>query len=268
MISWIKAVRKDRYVISQLIKREVQGKYRGSKLGILWSFITPVIMLCVYTVIFAGVFKAKWGTEIEGVNTTINYAFNLFTGLTVFSIFSEAIARAPTLIISNPNYVKKIKFPLHSLGIMTVGGSLYQAAGSICIVITAKFLATGNLDTTIVLIPLIWGSLAITCLALVWLVASTAVYIRDITQVISPLISMFMFMSPIFYPTEALPEYMRWVSLLNPVAHTIEDTRLVLLQGEVPSLTAMSVQWITALIFCEASYKALKRMELGFGDKL
>ena len=117
--NFAEAIKKDAEITIQMTIRDVRSKYKGSRLGMIWSILNPIIMLVIYTLVFSQIFQAKWGNAISDGNNTIVYALNLFAGLSVFNIFSEVIARSPTLITSNPNYVKKIRFPLHVLGEMT-----------------------------------------------------------------------------------------------------------------------------------------------------
>jgi lipopolysaccharide transport system permease protein len=100
---------KYRELIYQLVVREITGKYKGSYLGVLWSFATPLAMLTIYTFVFSFIFKVRWGLDIKN---RFQFAFILFCGLTIFQVFSECCCRASYLITANPHYVKKIVFPL------------------------------------------------------------------------------------------------------------------------------------------------------------
>jgi lipopolysaccharide transport system permease protein len=112
---------RNRSLVRSLVQREVVGRYRGSFLGILWSFFNPVFMLLVYTFVFSVVFKARWGTASD---SKTEFALVLFAGLLVFNVFAECFNRAPTLILSNVNYVKKVVFPLEILPWVTLGSTL------------------------------------------------------------------------------------------------------------------------------------------------
>ena len=184
-IKSLRAICRDIEVIKQLSKRDLASKYRGSRLGLAWTIVNPVLMLTIYTVVFSSIFKTRWHISGGSEGSTLDYALNIFCGLIVFNIFSEAIGRAPSLITSNPNYVKKIVFPLHSLGVMAVLTPLFQAVSSMAILLCSILIIKGEIQTTTILLPAIWGPFAVFLLGMTWLIASMGVYIRDISQVVT-----------------------------------------------------------------------------------
>jgi lipopolysaccharide transport system permease protein len=138
----------------QLTEREVLNRYRRSMLEIGWSLITPLAMLAVYTFVFSQVFKARWGgTEQSG---PLGVAVNLFAGLIVISLFSECVRRAPGLVVSNPNYVKKVVFPLEVLGSVAVGSAGFNALTSLLILLSFQLIASHQPPLTIACLPLVW----------------------------------------------------------------------------------------------------------------
>ena len=194
----------NRRLTLRLTERDILSRYRGSVLGIGWSFITPLAMLAVYTFIFSQVFKARWGgLEQSG---PLAFAVNLFAGLIAFNLFSECVGKAPMLIVSNPNYVKKVVFPLDTLGWVAVGSSCFNALTSIFILIIFELAAFGKVPGTIIWIPIIWLPLICASLATTWIIAMMGVFLRDIGQIIAVALNMLMFLSPIFFPISAMPE--------------------------------------------------------------
>jgi ABC-type polysaccharide/polyol phosphate export permease len=123
-IEMVASIWRNRSLIHAFAKREVLGRYRGSALGLLWSFFNPLLMLTVYTFVFSVVFNARWG---GGSSSKVEFALVLFAGLIVFNLFAECIGRAPSLIISNPNYVKKVVFPLEILPFVALLAASYHA---------------------------------------------------------------------------------------------------------------------------------------------
>ena len=256
------------YELSRLfIGREIATKYKGSQLGLMWTVVNPLIMLSVYTLVFSQIFQAKWGSSADATNP-MTFALNLFAGLIVFNIFSESATRAPTLITSNPNYVNKIRFPLHVLGEMVIGSSLFHALVSFGILLTAKLITENNIPATVVMLPLVLLPLVLMCLGLIWILSTIGVFIKDVNQVITAIVSMLMFLSPIFYPTSALPSGLQWMAKINPLAIIIEQTRQCLIDGIMPNIGHLLLQTIIALGWCEVSYRTLKRLEKSFGDVL
>lgn len=248
----------------RLTEREVLGRYKGSVLGIAWSFITPLAMLAVYTFVFSQVFKARWGgLEQPG---PLGFAINLFAGLIVFNLFSECAIRAPSLIVSNPNYVKKVIFPLEILSCVAVGNACFHALTSLCILIVFELIAFQAIPLTIFWLPLIWLPLILGALACSWLLSAAGVFLRDIGQLISVGINMLMFLSPIFFPLSALPE--RWQPLLriNPLAEVIEQTRKIAVQGANPDPTYLFIGTIIMLFACELSFRVFQKSKKAFAD--
>jgi lipopolysaccharide transport system permease protein len=161
-------------------------------------------MLGVYTFVFSQVFEARWGTL--GSDGPLGFAINLFAGLIVFNLFAECINRAPTLVLANPNYVKKVVFPLEVLGTIAVGSAVFQALASLVVLVIFELIAIHHLPITFLFLPLVWTPLLLGCIAITWALAALGVFIRDLSQITSVITSMLMFLSPIFYPVSALPK--------------------------------------------------------------
>ena len=250
----------------RLTEREVLGRYRGSALGIGWSFMTPLAMLAVYTFVFSQVFKARWG----GIENTgpLGIAVNLFAGLIVFNLFSECVNRAPNLIIQNSNFVKKVVFPLEVLGSVAVGSACFQALTSTVILMLFELIAFQSVPITILWLPIVWLPLILGSLTITWLLSAVGVYIRDIGQLIVVCLNMLMFLSPIFFPTSALPA--RWQPLLglNPIAQVIEQTRRVAVQGLSPESNYIFVGVIISCLSCELAFRTFQRLKRYFADVL
>ncbi len=266
-IIFITALIKDRELSKLFVGREIAAKYKGSQLGLTWTVVNPLIMLSVYTLVFSQIFQARWGESADPTKP-MNFALNLFAGLIIFNVFSESTTRAPTLITSNPNYVKKIKFPLHVLGEMVVGSSVFHAIISFGILLTAKLITEKNIPITVVLLPFILLPLILMCLGLVWMLATVGVFIKDINQVVTAIVSMLMFLSPIFYPASALPSGLNWMANLNPLAKIIEQTRQCVIDGITPNTSTLIMQILIGIAWCEINYRTLKRLEKSFGDVL
>ena len=214
-LSMFKSIWINRYLIWNLTCREVLGRYKGSLLGVLWSLITPVLMLLIFTFVFRTAFNAKWSDQYT--NSAGNFALILFIGLIIFSLFSESVMKAPTLITSNINFVKKIVFPLEVLPLVTIGASMFHAFISILVWLIGYSLIDGIPPVASLLLPLIIAPLVFFTLGVNWLLASLGVYLRDISQVIGAACQALMFMSPIFYPVSALPEKYQWIIKFNPL---------------------------------------------------
>lgn len=224
----VASIYRNRCLIVDLIKREVVGRYKGSTLGLLWSFLSPILMLAVYTFLFSVVFKARW---LGGSDSKLEFALVLFSGLLMFNLFAEVINRAPGLILNNANYVKKVIFPLEILPVITLGAAAFHMLVSLAVWLIFFLIFFGVPSWTALLVILIFVPLVLMTLGLAWLLASLGVYLRDVGQVIGFVTTVLMFLSPIFYPVAALPEKFRAIMYLNPLTYIVEDTRNVMIWG-------------------------------------
>jgi lipopolysaccharide transport system permease protein len=256
---------RNRELIKASAKREVQGRYRGSVMGILWSFFNPLIMLTVYTIIFSVIFEARWGSN---TSSKTEFAIILFAGLIMFNLFSECVNRAPFLITSNVNYVKKIVFPLEILPFITMLSALFHALISVGVWFIAYGLFFGTPQATALMLPLIALPFMMFILGLCWGLASLGVYLRDVSQILGIIISVLMFMSPIFYPASALPEDYRQLIYLNPLTPVIEMTRDVLYWGKMPGFKLLCLYWIATGFIGWLGFAWFQKTRQGFSDVL
>lgn len=257
----------NRQLLGQLIRREVVGRYRGSTLGILWSLLTPLFMLTVFTLVFGTVFKSRWpGT---GDDTSMaEFAIILFTGLTVFQLFGEVVNRAPGLVVANANYVKKVVFPLELLAPAALGSGLFHAAVSIVVLLAAVLLVHGSVPATALWLPVVLAPYALLILGLAWFLASLGVYYRDVSQMLGTVVTAMMFLSPIFFPLSALPEWLRgWVAY-NPITFPVEATRNALVFGRSPDIWALSGYMIVASCIAALGFMWFQKTRKGFADVL
>ncbi|WP_085647540.1 MULTISPECIES: ABC transporter permease [unclassified Pseudomonas] len=256
---------RNRTLIRASIKREVLGRYRGSVLGVLWSFFNPVFMLAVYTFVFSVVFKARWS---GGSDSKTEFALILFAGLMVFSLFAECINRAPGLIVSNANYVKKVVYPLEILPWVSLGAAMFHALISLGVWMLAYLIFFGVPHLTALYLPLVVMPLVLVMMGLSWGLASLGVYLRDIAQFIGILTSVLMFLSPIFYPASALPEAYRPVLMLNPLTPVIEQARDVLFFGRAPDFSIIGIYFLIGLLVMWLGFAWFQKTRKGFADVL
>lgn len=250
-------------LIKASTKREVLGRYRGSVMGILWSFFNPLLLLTVYTIVFSVVFQARWGS---GTGSKTEFALVLFAGLLMFNLFAECINRAPSLILSNINYVTKVIFPLEILPAVTLLSSLFHALISLGVWFLAYGLLFGAPHATVLILPLILMPYMMFIIGLSWSLASLGVYLRDMSQVIGVMTSVLMFMSPVFYPVDALPEDYRYLFYLNPLTPVIEMTRDVLYWGRTPDLHLLSMYWLATFMIAWLGFAWFQKTRKGFAD--
>ncbi|MGY2253710.1 ABC transporter permease [Pseudomonas reactans] len=254
---------KNRSLISQMTKREVIGRYRGSVMGLTWSFFNPILMLAVYTFVFSEIFRARWAGVETGKG---GFAVLLFVGMIVHGLFAECANRAPSLIMTNSNYVKKVVFPLEILPVITLGSALFHSCISLVVLLAAQFLIMGQLYWTALLFPLILVPLILATLGVSWLLASLGVYLRDVGHVITVLTTVLLFLSPVLYPIAALPEaYKPWLKL-NPLTYIIEESRSVLLFGHLPHWGNLGIAIIVGSVIASIGFWFFQKTRKGFAD--
>ncbi len=248
-----------------MVKREVIGRYRGSFLGLLWSFVNPVLMLAVYTFVFGFVFKTRWG---QGGTDKYEFTLVLFAGLIVFNLFSECISRAPGLILANVNYVKKVVFPLEILPMVALGSTLFHAAINLLVLLIFLVALGHGFSWVMLWLPVVLLPFLLLIMGLSWLLASLGVFVRDIGQFIGMALTVLMFMSPIFYPLSALPESLRGYLSFNPLTLVVEQVRNVLLWGQAPNLNALAIYSLIAIFVAWFGLFWFEKTRKGFADVL
>ena len=264
--SLMNSVFRNRYLILQMTKREVIGRYKGSVFGVMWSFFNPLLLLVLYTFVFSVVFKARWSGDLT--ESKSQFAIMLFVGMIVHTLFAETLNRAPSLILSNVSYVKKILFPLEILPVVAIGAALFHALISVLVLLTASMLINDHLSWTIVFLPLVMLPLLVLTLGVSWALASLGVFLRDVAQVIGLIMAVLLFASPVFYPITALPDYIRPWLMLNPLTFVIEQARAVLIYGKIPDWVGLAIYSLVSVLIAWIGYTWFQKTRKGFANVL
>jgi len=264
LASLFRSLWRNRQIIMQMTRREVVGRYKGSILGLSWSFFNPVLMLTVYTFVFSVVFKARW--VADGEESRAQFAIILFAGMIVHGLFAEVLNRAPGLILSNANFVKKVVFPLDTLPVIAMGAALFHSFVSLAVLLGAFALFNGYLCWTAIFIPFVLLPLIIFTLGLAWVLASLGVFLRDVGQTIGIFTTILMFLSPVFYRVNSLPETFRPWLMANPLTFIIEQAREVLIWGHPPDWSGLGIYSLSAIATAWAGYVWFQKTRKGFAD--
>lgn len=257
---------RNRGLIDSLVKREVVGRYQGSIMGLAWSFFNPLLMLVIYTFVFAGVFKARWNVA-GGDETKADFAIVLFVGMIVHGLFSECVNRAPGLILSNVNYVKKVIFPLEILPWVAFGSALFHSTVSFVVLLLAELYLNQHIPWTVIFFPFILLPIVFATLGFAWFISALGVYVRDISQITGIFTTVLMFLSPVFYPMEAFGKY-QVVLKYNPLAFLIDEGRNTLIYGRVPDFSRWSMTLVLSLTIAWAGFIWFQKTRKGFADVL
>lgn len=262
-VAAIKSVIHSWELVCQLTWREIAGRYRGSFAGLFWSFLNPLLSLAMYTFVFGVVFNARWGLQTEN---TVDFALVLFAGLIVHGLLAECIGRAPYLIIGNPGYVKQVVFPIEILPVVALGSGLFHVAISTCLLLSIWSLIHGGLSAAVLFIPLLLFPLCLIALGLGWFLSATSVYFRDITQIVGFVNAGLLFLSPVFYPADKVPEPFSSLLMLNPLTFVIESFRNGLISNTPPDLLPYLIYLAISVGVACGGYAWFQKTRPGFAD--
>lgn len=254
-----------RELVSLLIKRDIAGRYRGSMAGLLWSFLNPLIMLIVYTIVFGAIFKPRWIDPAEG---KFQYALTLFVGLVVHGIFAESARCSSTMILANVNYVKKVVFPLEILAIVVVGSALFHSFVSLIVLVVFHLAGGGKLHWALLALPIVLVPVVLLSLGIAWMLGALSVYMKDVAQMVGVLSMAMLFLSPVFYPASAVPTAFRILIDLNPLTWSIEHARTALFAGRLPEFSSFIGQCAVMAVFAWLGFIWFQRARQGFADVL
>lgn len=265
-VAFFKSCWNYRVLIFELTKQDVIGRYKGSILGVIWSFLNPVFMLAVYTYVFSVVFKARWNV-IQG-ESRFEFALLLFTGLIFFNLFAECITRAPNLILQHTTYVKKVVFPLEVLPVVVLGAAFFHFLVSLLVLLIFSVFIFGLPSSIVFEFPLLLLPLFFIALAGSWVLASLGVYLRDVAQVVTVLVTAMMFLTPIFYPISAVPEAYQTILYLNPLTFLVDQGRAVLIVGNHIDFAGYLKLTFASLLFAWLGFVWFQKTRKGFADVL
>jgi lipopolysaccharide transport system permease protein len=259
----IKELWTHRQLIKKMAWREVIGRYKGSVMGLVWSFFYPLVLLVVYTFVFTVIFNARWENQVDGMAGT---GVIFFTGLIIYNLFAEIVGGSPILILGRVNYVKKVVFPLQIIPLATVLSACFHAAISIVVLLLFYFIKNMELQATLLFFPFILLPYLLFLLGCSWIIASLGVYFRDMQQIIGLLVTVMMFLTPIFYPKSVIPEaFQTWI-YLNPLTFIVEQSRDVLIFGNMPDWFGLLIYYLFSTAFAFLGYAWFQKIRHGFAD--
>jgi len=254
---------RNRGLLWNMTRREIWGRYKGSSMGLLWSLFTPLLMLVVYTTVFGGIFQARWG----GSGSTVEFALQLFCGMTLHGLLAECLTRAPNKLFDHANYVKKVVFPLEILPVIVVISALFHALIGVAILVVASTIIHQALFASLLAIPAVLLPLVLLSLGVAWFLSATTVFLRDLNQLTGLLATLLLFLAPVFYPVSMIPEPYRPLMRANPLTIPIEQLRLVI-AGQWPDWLTLAVYSAFSLIFACVGYAWFQKTRKGFADVL
>lgn len=250
-------------LIVQMARRDVAGRYRGSFMGLFWSFVNPLLMLVIYTFVFGVIFKARWNAQ---VTNHFQFAIVLFAGLNANTLFAECANHATTLIVENTNFVKRVVFPLETLSWSTLGAGLFHLLISTIVLLAISLLINHHIPWTVVLFPIVAACFMPFVVGVTWLLASLGVFLRDLKQVVALVTTALMFLAPIFYPKDMIPIQYRDLLYLNPLTVIAEASQDVLVWGRQPVWSQLGIYALVSCLFAWLAFVWFERTRKGFAD--
>jgi lipopolysaccharide transport system permease protein len=260
----LRALWRNRNLIFQFTRREVESRYRGSFLGLFWSFVNPLTTLLIYTFAFGVVLHSRWPQA--RTDSLGEFAVVLLCGIAVFNVFSESANRATTTIITVPNYVKKVVFPLEVLPVSVVGAALFHFVVTLAIVIVTDLFVFGLPPWTLALVPLVALPLIFLSLGMAWFLASLGVFVRDISYTVNLIVQVLFFLSPILYPLESIPEPFRSIIQINPMTPLVQYFRDVIFASGTLNIGSYVVWLLVSAVIMQLGYAWFMKTKKAFAD--
>lgn len=253
-----------RDLLWQFTVRNVEVRHRGSYLGVVWSVFNPLLMLALYVLVFGYIFGGSFGRG----ESRLDYGLGIFLGLSLFHFASEVLSTSPGVIVGNPNFVKKVVFPLEILPAANVGAALFHLAISLGLAVAGVLLLGPGLALSALWLPLIILPLVLICLGINWLFAALGVFLRDIAQLMQLISMALMFASAVFYPISKIPEPAWTFMRFNPILLAIELARDAVLWHQPINLNHLGYLYAFGLMACFAGYAVFRRLKPAFADVL
>jgi lipopolysaccharide transport system permease protein len=251
-------------LIFQMTRREVLGRYKGSVFGLVWSLFNPILMLTIYTFVFAVIFKARWAGTLG--DSKLEFALILFVGIAVYTILADSINQSPSLIINNSNYVKRVVFPLEILPLVALGSALFHLIVSLGVWCIFYLLFFGVPTNYALLFPILIAPLILIILGFSWMLSALGVYMRDVSQFINALVTVLLFLSPVFYPLSSLPEKFQIYLQLNPLTIPCEIIRNSLIWGAAPNWESFGIYFAISIAIAYMGFALFQKTRKGFAD--
>jgi len=261
----LSAFGQNRSLVFELTRREILGRYRGASFGLLWSLISPFLMLLVYTLAFGYIMKSRWPGS---GGSTSEFALILFVGLTVHGFFAECLNRSPHLIVGNTSYVKRVVFPLDTLVWSMTFSALFHLFMNTLVLLALQLFWTGKVHATSLLLPAVVAPLIVLTVGVGWFVSALGVYLRDIGQVVGVLSAAMLFLSSAIVPVQSVPAAYRWVFQANPLTFIIDQARQVVIWGGMPDWRGLAVYTVVAVLVAILGHTVFQKLRRGFAAVL
>lgn len=247
-----------RELLKTNIKKEIRGKYKNSFLGVLWSFLNPLLQIAVYAIVFPLILR----------NTQENYVIFLCCGLIPWTFFSSAIVRSASTMIENGNIVKKVYFPREILPISVVSSECVNFIISTIIIIAFVIFGGLGISKYIIYYPIVLLVQYILTLAIAFIISSVTVYFRDLQHLIGVALQLFFYAAPIVYAPESIPEGFAWILNINPMTYIINGYRDIFYNQARPDIMPLLILLAICSVACCIGYIIFNKLQKGFAEEI
>jgi len=260
----VRVLIRHRSTIKAFVRRDIHGRYVTSVMGLSWAIIQPLTLLLLYTFLFSYILKVRFGAA----GSTKSFTVYLFCGMLPWIAFSEGVVRASGVILEQGHLIKKVVFPSDILPVYVVVSALTMEMLGLSVLLVAVALFGGGLGWSLVVLPAIIVLQFMLTVGLAWFLASLTVFLRDVAQVLGLAMTLWMFLTPIFYPPEAIPPHLKWLLNLNPMYHVVQAYRDVIIEGRLPGRLQIGVLGAMALASFLLGHWFFRRSKNAFVDVL
>ena len=257
----IKSVWRNRKLMGSMVRRDIIARSRGSFGGTLWTFLNPLLLMATYFFVFGVVLQTKFGAD----TSRTGYVLYFLAGMLPWLAFSEAVGRAPYVILEYRSFVKKIVFPLETLPVNLVISGAVTEVFALLIFVCGLLAVRQAVPASVLWLPVLIVPQLLFTAGLCWILAATGVYVRDLGQVTGYMLTLWFFLTPICYPESQLKEAVR-ILRWNPLFTLVKAYRAVLLENQAPSLKGVVALWIVAVVVAVFGYAWFHRLRKTFAD--
>jgi lipopolysaccharide transport system permease protein len=262
MLQDMLSVYRHRALIANFVRRDLSARYKGSVMGTLWSVVQPLVMLGLYTYVFSAIMKVKVGPA-EGTNV---FAIYLFCGMLPWNAFQEGVSRSATVILDHANLIKRTVFPSEILPVYVVASGLINQLIGLGVLVGAVLLTAKAISPLLLFLPVIFLLQATFTLGLAWIVAAINVFLRDVGQSLGMVLTLWLFVTPVFYPPSLVPQSLKWILFMNPMMWVVEAYRSIILRGAMPSWVSLLAMTLCSLTVFVVGRLLFRRMQGAFAD--